>query len=918
MSFLSNSTKQNKSSQIPLKWILIVPFVLQVGLSVGIVSYLSYRSGQKSIENVSQDLMIEIGEKIEKHLDSYLQTAQQVNLLNKQVLESGIIDRTDFETLGKYFWQQIQQYNFTYINYGTEKQEFIGVGYFHNILEISYIKSSEINTLYSYKVDEKGNLLYPPEISQGQKPNDDDWYNKAKEKGKPLWSPIYNWVDNPEEIAISASAPVYNSSQEFVGVVGIDLSLSNISKFLRTLEIGKTGQVFILDKSGLLVASCTHNLPYKIVDGKAQRIPVTEMSSDLSRKTVNILQSQLPNFPQGIQTENKFIQDSGLFIQVIPYQDSYGIDWLMVVSIPQSDFMAEMEENKQRILMVSIITLITTTIMGIITTIWITKPIIKISQASKSIIKGEAKNYLPEATSIKEINDLSHFFSIMAFQLQEALKQSESRYRQVVEQQTDFIIRSNPDTTITFVNEALCVALGCQADEVIGKKWIDFANPDDLKTTLVKITQLTLENPSFRTENRDNRGNGEIGWTQWINQGIFNENGELIEIQSVGRDITEQKIAESATKAKSQFLANMSHEIRTPMNGVLGMAELLSLSNLNPTQKEYINIIQESAKTLLTIINDILDFSKIESEMLTLEKQPLNLEEILKSVCQLFSKQAQDNKIQLHYSINNSLPCILGDSSRLQQIFFNLIGNAIKFTRQGDINIKVSSNTVNFSDKEEIELMIEVQDSGIGIEDDRITQLFQPFTQADSSISRKYGGTGLGLAICRNLVALMGGTIWVESQGKIGGNPPSNWVLKSHQEKGTTFYFTLKAMPLIYEVLPSEKISSQETIVNSIDKAKLKILLAEDNKVNQKVALLTLKKLGYTADVANNGLEVLNLWEKQAYDVIFMDMQMPEMDGVTATNIHYSLFIIHYSLPITSLHQNTMKPTLIIPQIKLK
>ncbi|WP_017295137.1 PAS domain S-box protein [Geminocystis herdmanii] len=1278
MAFLPDFTKKNKSSQIPLKWILIVPFVLQVGISVGIVGYLSYRSAQRSIENVAQNLMTEIGAKVEKHLDTYLQTAQQVNLLNKQVLESGIIDRTDFETLGKYFWQQIQQYNFTYVNYGTTTQEFIGAGYFKNVLEIAQIKSPDINNLYSYKVDEKGNRIYPPRIFAGHTPNDAEWYHQAKQVQKPLWSPIYNWTDKSEEIAISASAPVYSESQEFLGVVGIDLSLSNISKFLQTLEIGKTGQVFILDKSGLLVASCTKNQPYKIIDGDAKRIPVTQMSSDLSKKTVNILYSQLPNFPQGIETENNFISYSGLFIQVIPYQDNYGIDWLMVITIPQSDFMVEIEENKQNILIVSGITLITTTIMGIITTKWITKPILKISQTSQSIIKGEAKNYLPEATSIQEINTLSYSISVMATKLQEALNQSENRYRQVVEQQTDFIIRSNPDTSITFTNEALCFALGCTLEEVIGKKWLDFANPEDLKTTLVKITQLTPENSSFRTENRDNRRNGDIGWTQWINQGIFNENGQLIEIQSVGRDITEQKIAEialkksearfqkmaisspgiiyiivqrpdgsryfeyissvveeileisaeevlnnpdsflslfypddiagfeqammdniqtmeaftyqwrmitpsgkikwlqandrpelrdngdiawtgvildvtkqlemqhrldelarhipgmiyqyrlrvdgtshfpyasegikqiynvtpldvkesadkvldvlhpedrerildsvfesadkltpwhceyrvclpenkiiwvegnatpqreadgsviwhgyitnitdrkqaeetlrqserkyhqildsisdlivvknpqfqiiwankafrdyyrmtleemqgivdahfnnpdftqqyirddafvfntgevlnipeefatrydgeihpfstikspifddngevimlvavareitekrqaeialsqaketaeAATKAKSQFLANMSHEIRTPMNGVLGMAELLSLSTLNSNQKEYINIIQESCKTLLTIINDILDFSKTESGMLTLDKQPLNLEDILKSVCHLFSKQAKDNHILLKYEIKNPLPKILGDSSRLQQIFFNLVGNAIKFTSQGEVNIIVHSDTANFAEDEEIELMIKIEDSGVGIDNDRITQLFQPFTQADATISRKYGGTGLGLAICKNLVALMGGTIWVESNGNMGGLPPWDWVVKPSQKQGSTFYFTLKLTTVTDDVITEDSIPTQAKNLCSIDTSKVKILIAEDNKVNQKVLLLTLKKLGYTADIASNGVEVLNLLETQCYDVIFMDMQMPEMDGVTATKI---------------------------------
>ena len=341
----------------------------------------------------------------------------------------------------------------------------------------------------------------------------------------------------------------------------------------------------------------------------------------------------------------------------------------------------------------------------------------------------------------------------------------------------------------------------------------------------------------------------------------------------------------SATKAKSEFLANMSHEIRTPMNGIIGMTQIFPTTNLTEEQKDFIYTIKDSGHALLTIINDILDFSKIESGNLQLEEHPFILRDIIKSVCNLLATQADTKKINLEYFIDPHIPIhLLGDSSRLRQILLNLIGNAIKFTNSGGVYLSAKSKLITNDQKcPEHQLIISIKDTGIGIDSDNLQKLFQPFTQADTSISRKYGGTGLGLAISKSLVALMGGTIWVESLGNIAGNPPNDWINENDHHQGSIFNFTLIAKSVLsVDLIPkdSPESSSPQDIHSQLQ---LKILLAEDNKVNQKVALFTLKKLGYIADIANNGLEVLTMLENQFYDIILMDIQMPEMDGVTAT-----------------------------------
>jgi len=324
--------------------------------------------------------------------------------------------------------------------------------------------------------------------------------------------------------------------------------------------------------------------------------------------------------------------------------------------------------------------------------------------------------------------------------------------------------------------------------------------------------------------------------------------------------------AESATRAKSEFLANMSHEIRTPMNAVIGMTSLLQDEELTKSQREFVDIIRSSGDTLLVIINNILDLTKIEADMIELEYQPFDLRDCLEVSLDMVSADANGKGLDTEYIFEDDVPTvILGDPTRISQILTNLLNNAVKFTEKGKITISISSRAIEGGDHE---IHFAVKDTGIGIPEDKLGRLFQSFSQVDASTRRRYGGTGLGLAISKKLAEIMGGKMWALSE--VG--------------KGSTFYFTILAKPTLDEPIDIRTHSSQPMLdLKGGLNHDLRILLAEDNAINQIVTHRMLNKLGYRADMVANGIEVLQAMERQHYDVVLMDVQMPEMDGLKAT-----------------------------------
>jgi PAS domain S-box-containing protein len=419
--------------------------------------------------------------------------------------------------------------------------------------------------------------------------------------------------------------------------------------------------------------------------------------------------------------------------------------------------------------------------------------------------------------------------------------------------------------------------LGYCPESLVGSSSMDLVHPDDQEATLAQARRLAEGREMTSFENRHRHKDGTWRWLLWSASARPAEGV----IYAVARDVTDRKrseeenrrardLAEEASRAKGRFLANMSHEIRTPMNGVVSMAGLLADTALDSRQRGYVKIIQTSARSLLRVINDILDFSKLEQGRLGLDIRAFDLRELVGDVADLFSSAAADKGLRLDWSFAPDMPrMVMADPGRLRQVLVNLAGNAVKFTEKGRVEIRARARRTT---GRKLELLFEVEDTGPGIETEAGKRLFEPFSQLDLSDTRRHGGTGLGLAISKQLAELMEGSIGFESA----------------PGQGTRFWFTIGAtVPEPGDLAAGApqgvpEAASQKSGTQAVSPP-LRILVAEDNPINQMVAVCLLERLGHRAEIVANGREALDACRAIEYDVIFMDCQMPELDGYAAT-----------------------------------
>ncbi|MEZ2321419.1 MAG: ATP-binding protein [Microcoleus sp.] len=775
------------SGKLPLRTVLIVPFVFQTFLAVGIVGYLSFKNGQQAVNNVANQLRGEITNRIDLNLKSYLTIPHQVNQSNAVALDLGQLKLQDLVGLERHFWRQIQIFDsLTFAGIGLENQENLGAERADDgslTVRVSTIDSNF--DFRTYAMNQKGDRTKQLSNKPNFDPRTRPWYKAAVAAGKPTWSQIYPHTKGITSY-LGAAMPYKNESGQLQGVLLTNINLSQIGKFLQSLKIGKTGQSFIIEHDGMLVATSTGEKPIRTVANKdfgAERIKAIDSSNPLTKAIALFLAQNAIAQKQTAQQLEFNLKNQRHFLQLLPFRDDKGLDWFIVVVIPESDFMAEIDANNRTTILLCIAALILSILIGILTAQWVTRPILQLNETAKDIAKGNW-NQSGVINRRDEVGQLAKSFNSMAHQLQESFETLEQK----VEERTSELATSNQ--------------------------------------------QLELA----------------------------------------------KEKAEVANQAKSTFLANMSHELRSPLNAILGFAQIMLRSRSLPSEHfESVGIITRSGEHLLTLINEVLDLSKIEAGRTTINEKQFDMYRLIDDVEDMFRLKADEAGLQLLFERGSDVPrYVRTDQVKLRQILINLLNNAIKFTKEGGVCVRIcmnsgllSSDQPNKNSQERVannqQIYFEVEDTGMGIASEELDKLFEAFMQTASGRNAQEG-TGLGLAISRQFVQLMGGDITVSS--KVG--------------VGTIFKFDITTQVVDTADDEAEQ-NKRRVIALEPNQPRYRILIVDDKPLNRQLLVQLLNPLGFELKEATNGQEAVDIWHEWDPHLIWMDMRMPVMDGYAAT-----------------------------------
>jgi signal transduction histidine kinase/CheY-like chemotaxis protein len=791
--------------KVSLRTVLTVPFVLQIIATVGLVGYLSFKNGQQAVNQLAEALMSEVSERVKDRLDVYLSVPKLSNQLNGNALDTGALDIKNISKREQYFLKQFPAFPLlTLTVFGTAQGETYGIRRFQG--DEVLLKYSDATTNYA-QIYFTRNSKGEPDIKTSI-PNFDPrkrpWYKAAIKAGKHTWTPIFADIVG-ESLIISAVQPYYNKSRQLEGVLSSSFLLVYVNEFLQTLKIGKTGKVFIMEKSGELV-STSSSTPVYVVKGKEfKRIKASESNDPAIKAAAGYLSNLLPNQNKDSQLLEVNLNGKQEFLYVTSLKKTFNLDWLIVVIVPESDFTAKIDANTRTTILLTIVALIVAILIGIFTAQWVATPVVRLNTVARSLAEGQWDKTV-EFDREDEVGQLAKSFNKMAEQLQESFENLEQ-----------------------------------------------------------KVKERTAE-----------------------------------------LAIAKEK-AEVANEAKSTFLANMSHELRTPLNAILGFSQLMTRSqSLSKENQENVGIIARSGEHLLGLINNVLDLSKIESGRTTLNEKNFDLYRLLTDIEDMFRFKADDKKLQLLVDYTPEVPrYIRADEVKLRQVLINLINNAIKFTEEGGVAVRVElvkriqeseeslaiqmqeadrklatylrgkakSPTVTANElsgkqptinREKLVIAFEVEDTGHGIAAVELDRLFEAFAQTETG-KESQEGTGLGLPISRKFVQLMGGDITVSST--VG--------------KGTTFKFDIHASTADPVEVDSKK-PTRHVIAIAPNQPKYRILIVDDKQINRKLLVQMLNPLGFELKEASDGMEAIAIWDEWEPHLIWMDLRMPVMDGYEA------------------------------------
>lgn len=805
MQFL-NSLVGKFSGKIPLRTLLVASFITQIVAAVGLVGWLSFRNGRHAVNDLGLQLSSKITTNIGQNVKNYLNAAPVLNQVNANAIQSGILNPENFSALEAYFWHQIQiPDSVSFVYFGNERGEFIGANLLEdNTTQVRVKDKFTAGKMNTYALDSQGKRTAPIQSIEYD-PRTRPWYKAAKKAGQPTWTPIFPSTTKSLLVTTHAT-PIYNQKRQLLGVLGNEVSLAQIGDFLHHLEISRSGQAFIIERSGDIVATSTTEPLFVTTTNQGQkRLQATQSNHPLIRAATQDLLKKFGSFNKigTRQSQQHFtfaIDGKQQLVQATPLQLGRGLDWLIVVVIPEADFMEQINANTRSTILLCLLSLVVATLFGIRTSRWIVRPILSLSSAAKKLESGEWEQTLPVDRS-DELGKLAESFNSMARQLKESFATLEAK------------------------------------------------------------------------------------------------NKELQEFDQL----------------KDEFLANTSHELRTPLNGIIGIAESLidgATGTLPGETCDNLAMIVSSGRRLSNLVNDILDFSQLKHKDIELQLQPVGMREIAQVVMTISRPLIGQKALQLINSIPPDLPAAEADENRVQQILHNLVGNAIKFTDRGAVEISAkyvevgsTANLGNDNDRNSLQhyLAITVADTGIGIPEDKFDRIFESFEQADGSTARQYGGTGLGLTVTKKLVELHGGQILVESTVGVGARftftlPVSDSSVSPSREA------TLKKLAQVTVSKPTqntkvangsgEKVaqfahapevlidSTQHSILTSQQTNQFAILIVDDEAVNRQVLFNHLRLQKYIVTQAASGQDAIAVIQSGFIpDLILLDVMMPRMTG---------------------------------------
>lgn len=907
--------------KLPLRSVLIIPFVLQIFAAVGLVGWLSFRNGREAVHEVAAQLKSEIAARVEQKLLSILERTHQINKINASAIAQGYLDIDSLETnieTRRYFWHQIQQFDSAdYIYYANEEGEFVGSSpaVDRNGFTIGRSGSWNGHKLQEFHVDKNGNIT---KLLDDETPNytaERVWYQAAVKAGKPVWTPVYGWQIQ-SSMSIDAVQPVYKPTGEIKGVLGVSLTLSNISEFLESIKVRSSGQIYIMERTGELVATSTGEKPF-LIRGESERsdralseseegnqfnrLPAKESNNPLTSASAKYLIDTFGSLDRIVEAQqlNFILNGQRQFIQINPMADDSGIEWLIIVAIPERDFMAQIDANRQQTLLLCLLALSVATIIGLFTSRWISDPILRLQKVAGSIADGKLQHKI-EVKGIHEIEALGSCFNRMARELEQSFTELEQRVERRTAQLNSSKVKLQEAqqlarlgnwewdllTNQNYWSDEVFRILGLEGEaaSTLLEKHKQQIHPEDFPMWENAIHQTMATGQPYDLDFRIIRPDGEIRYIYAKGKAAKDAEGKVVKLFGTTQDISDRKLveealrkskrelqqakiaADAANKAKSLFLANMSHELRTPLNAILGFSQLLTRSKtLVSSERENVDIISRSGEYLLSLINQVLDLSKIEAGHINLNKKDFDLYRLLDEIQDLLSSKASQKELQLICDRNDNTPRYINtDEIRLRQVLINLINNAIKFTEEGGVALRVRSRETIESEPD-VELEFEVEDTGAGIAKEELDKLFQPFVQTSTGLQVQEG-TGLGLPISRKFVQLMGGDIAVTSE--VG--------------RGTTFKFNIKATlsdcPDVENQQPIRR-----AIALALNQPRYRLLVVDDKSANRQLLKQWLLPFGFEIEEATNGREAVEMYRKWHPDLIFMDIRMPVMDGYAAT-----------------------------------